>query len=133
MVCIPTLPSHQILGNPKNFSLPFRDPNLLGALHGEIISFDTQICLTPFVLSCLFILMATTFFILKKIRCGGLLVPLVGVGVGKLALSYFSYLLISSPCTHRICGLPCGHVANHNCSLNKLLHSLDSVILVRLG
>ena len=33
MKCTQTLPSLQIPQSPSDFSLPFRDPNLLGALH----------------------------------------------------------------------------------------------------
>ena len=78
----------------------------------------------------------------REIRCGGLLVHLVGVGVRELAclLFVFLFLLCSSPILHlALIGLVTflvAHVANHGLSFIKLLHSLDGfdgVILMKLG
>ena len=77
--------------------------------------------------------------ILQEIRCGGLFVHLVGVGVGELAclLFVFLFLLSSFPILHlALIGLVAflvAYVANHGLSFIKLLHSLDSVILMKLG
>ena len=79
------------------------------------------------------------FLLLQEIRCGGLFVHLVGVGVGELAclLFVFLFLLSSSPILHlALIGLVAflvAHVANHGLSFIKLLHSLDGVILMKLG
>ena len=114
MKCTHTLPSLQISRSPSDFSLPFRDPNLLGALHvGNDLLWHPNM-FGP-IIFCLFTLMATTlsFSSSREIRCGCLFVHLVGVGVGELACFLFVFLfLLSSPhsssCTHRTCGLPCG-------------------------
>ena len=75
----------------------------------------------------------------QEIGCGGLLVHLVRVGVGELAclLFVFLFLLSSSPILHlALIGLVAflvAYVANHGLSFIKLLHSLDGVILMKLG
>ena len=75
----------------------------------------------------------------REIRCGGIFVHLVGVGVRELAcfLFIFLFLLSSSPILHHaLIGLVAflvAHVANHGLSFIKLLHSLDGVILMKLG
>ena len=79
------------------------------------------------------------FLLLHEIRCGGLFVHLVGVGVGELdcLLFVFLFLLFSSPILHlALIGLVAflvAYVANHDLSFIKLLHSIDSVILMKLG
>ena len=64
-------------------------------------------------------------------------VHLVGVGVGELACLLLLFLLCSSPIFHlALIGLVTilvAHVANHDLSFIKLLHSLDGVILMKLG
>ena len=66
-------------------------------------------------------------------------VHLVGVGVGELAcfLFVFLFLLSSSLILHlALIGLMAflvTYVANHDLSFIKLLHSLDGVILMKLG
>jgi hypothetical protein len=76
---------------------------------------------------------------LQEIGCGGLLIHLVGVGVGELAclIFIFLFLLSSSPTLHlALIGLVTflmAYVANHGLSFIKLLHSLDGVILMKLG
>ena len=59
-------------------------------------------------------------------------VYLVGVGVRELAcfLFVFLFLLSSSPILHLAL---VSHVANYDLSFIKLLHSLDGVILMKLG
>ena len=77
------------------------------------------------------------FLLLQEIRCGDLLVHLVGVGVGELACLLLIFLLCSSLILHlALVGLVTflmAYVANHNLSFIKLLHSLDGVILIKLG
>ena len=99
-----TLPSLQIPRSPSDFSLPFRDPNFLGALlvgndflwhpnaFGPIVGLLVHLDGHHLVI----------LLVLQEIRCGGLLVHLVGVGVGELAclLFVFLFLLFSSPILH---------------------------------
>jgi hypothetical protein len=70
MIYIPFLPSLQISQSPSDFSLPSWDPNILCALHVEMMSFGTQIHLDHFpLLACLLTLMAITslfFFFLTR-------------------------------------------------------------------
>ena len=101
MKCTQTLPSLQIPQSPTDFSLFLCDPNLLGVLHvrndllwhpnvfGPIVGFLVHLDGHHFVI----------FVLLQEIRCGGLFVHLVGVGVGVLAclLFVFLFLLFSSP------------------------------------
>ena len=139
MKCTPTLPSLQIPRGPTDFSLPFRDPNLLGALHvgNDFLwhpkAFDPIVGLLVHLGGHHLVI----FLLLQEIRCGGLLVHLVGIGVGELACLLFLLLLCSSPILHlALIGLVTflvAHVANHGLSFIKLLHSLDGVILMKLG
>ena len=91
------------------------------------------------MLACLFTLIYLVIFLLQEIRCGGLFVHLVGVGVGELAcfLFVFLFLLSSSPIIHlaliRLVAFLVAYVANHDLSFIKLRHSLDGVILMKLG
>ena len=72
-------------------SLPFRDPNFLGALHVENDllwhpkAFDSIVGLLVHLDDHHLVI----FILLQKIRCGDLLVHLVGVGVGELACLLF--------------------------------------------
>ena len=137
MKCTHTLPSHQILRCPSDFSLPFWNPNLLGALYvGNDFLWHTK-AFDPIV-SLLIHLDGhhhIIFLLLQEIRCGGLFVHLVGVDVGELAcfLFVFLFLLISSPILHlALIGLVAflvAYIANHDLSFIKLLHSryLDKV------
>ena len=138
MKCTHTLLSLQIPRCPSDFSLPFRDPNLLGALHvrnnllwhpnafGPIVGLLVHLDGHHFVI----------FLLLQEIRCGGLFVHLVGVGVGELTCLLF-LLLCSSPILHlALIGLVTflvAHVTNHGLSFIKLLHSFNGVILMMLG
>ena len=95
------MPSLQISWAPLDFSLPLRDPNLLGALYvgnnllwhpnafGPIVGLLVHLDGHHLVI----------FLLLQEIRCGGLFVHLVGVGVGELACFLFVvlFLLSSSP------------------------------------
>ena len=101
MKCTHTLPSLQISHSPSDFSLPFWDPNLLGALHvgndllwhpnafGPIVGLLVHLDGHHLVI----------FLLLQEIRCGGLFIHFVGVGVGKLAcfLLFFSFFLAPPP------------------------------------
>ena len=86
-----TLPSLQIPRRPLDFSLPFQDPNLLGALHvGNNFlwhpkAFDPIVGLLVHLDGHHLVI----FLLLQEIRCGGLFVHLVGVGVGELACFLF--------------------------------------------
>ena len=102
MKCTHTLPSLQIPRSPSDFSLPLQDPNLIGALHvrNDLLWYPNVF--GPFV-GLLFHLDGhhlVIFVLLQEIRCGGLLVHLVGVGVGELACLLFLLLLCSSPILH---------------------------------
>ena len=109
------MPSLQIPRSPLDFSLSFRDPNLLGALHvgndflwhpkafGPIVGLLVHLDGYHLVI-----------FLLQEIRCGGLLVHLVGVGVGEL-IGLVTFLL--------------AYVANHGLSFIKLLHSLVKALV----
>ena len=136
-----TLLSLQIPRSPSDFSLPFQDPNLLGALHIE-----NDLLLHPNAFGPIFGLVVhldghhlVIFLLLQEIRCGGLFVHLVGVGVEELAcfLSVFLFIFSSSPILHlALIGLVAflvAYVANHGLSFIKLLHSLNGVILMMLG
>ena len=130
MKCTHTLPRLQIPRGPTDFLLPFQDPNLLGVLHvgndllwhpnafGPIVGLLVHLDGHHLVI----------FFLLQEIRCGCLLVHLVGVGVGELACLLFLFLLFSSPILHlALIGLVTflvAHVANHGLSFIKPLHSL---------
>ena len=94
-----TIPSLQIPWSPSDFSLLFWDPNLLGALHvgndllwhpnafGPIVGLLVHLDGHHLVI-----------FLLQEIRCGGLFVHLVGVGVGELAcLLFFSFFFSPPP------------------------------------
>ena len=141
MKCTHTLPSHQIPQSPLDFSLPFRDPNLLGALHigndllWRLKAFDPIVSLLVHLDGHYLVI----FLLLQEIRCGGLFVHLVGVGVGELAcfLFVFLFLLSSSPILHLapigLVAFLVAYVENHGLFFIKLLHSLDSVILMKLG
>ena len=116
MKYIHTLPSLQIPRRPSDLSLPFWDPNFLGALHvGNNLLWHSN-AFGPIVVGLLIHLDSyhlVIFILLQEIRCGVLLVHLVGVGVGELACLLFVFLFLlflphASPCTHRTCGLPCG-------------------------
>ena len=99
MKCTLTLPSLQIPRRPSNFLLPFRDPNLLGVLHvgndllwhpntfGPIIGLLVHLDGQHLVI----------FLLLQEIRCGGLLVHHVGVGVEELACLLFSSFFAPPP------------------------------------
>ena len=95
-----TLPSLQILRSPLDFSLPFRNPNLLGALHvgNDFLwhpkAFDPIVSLLVHLDGHHLVI-----FLLQEIRCGGLFVHLVGVGVGELAcfFLFFSFFLAPPP------------------------------------
>ena len=103
MKYIHTLPSLQIPRRPSDLSLPFWDPNFLGALHvgnnlhwhpnvfGPIVGLLVHLDGHHLVV-----------FLLQEIRCGGFLVHLVGVGVGELTCLpfVFLFLLFSSPILH---------------------------------
>ena len=123
----------------SDFSLPLQDPNLLGALNVRNDLFWHPNVFGPFVglLVHLDGHHLVIFLLLQKIRCGGLLVHLVGVGVGELACLLFLFLVCSSPILHLVfIGLVTflvAHVANHGLSFIKVLHSLDGVILMKLG
>jgi hypothetical protein len=68
-------------------------------------------CLAPLLLMAfllIFMAIILSFFLLEKLWCGSLLVHLVGVGVGELACFSLDFLPRSSPCSERMCGLPCG-------------------------
>ena len=139
MKCTHTLPSLQIPRGLTDFLLPFRDPNLLGALHvgNDFLwhpkAFDPIVGLLVYLDGHHLVI----FIFLQEIRCGGLLVHLVGVGVGELACLLLLFLLCSSPILYlALIGLVIflvAHVANHGTSFIKLLHSLDGVILMKLG
>ena len=118
-----------------DFSFSLRDPNLLGALHvgnnllwhpnsfGPIVGLLIHLDGHHLVI----------FLLLQEIRCAGHFVHLVGVGVGELACLLFLFLLCSSPILHlALIGLV-AYVAKHGLSFIKLLHSLDGVILIKLG
>ena len=95
----PIIPSLKIPRSPSDFSLPFQDLNLLGALHvgndllwhpnafGPIVGLLVHLDGHHLVI----------FLLLQEIRCGGILVHLVGVGVGELACLLLLFLLCSSP------------------------------------
>ena len=97
-----TLPSLQIPRSPSDFSLLFRDPNLLGTLHvgndllchpnafGPIVGLRVHLDGHHLVI----------FLVLQEIRCGGLLVRLFGIGVGELACLFLLFLVCSSPILH---------------------------------
>ena len=139
MKCTHTLTSLQIPRSSLDFSLPSRDPNLLGAFHvgNDFLwhpkAFDPIVGLLVH-LDCHHLVI---FLLLQKIWCGGLFVHLVGVGVGELACLLLLFLLCSSPILHlALIGLVTflvAHVANHGLSFIKLLHSFDGVILMKLG
>ena len=98
--CTHTLPSLQIPRSPSNFSLTFWDPNLLGALHVE-----NDLLWHPNAFGLIVGLLVHLdghhlvifLLLLQEIRCGGLFVHLVGVGVGDLACFLLLFLLCSSP------------------------------------
>ena len=101
MKCTHTLSSVQISRSPSDFSLPFWDPNLLGALHvGNDLLWHPN-AFGPIV--GLFVHLdghhLVTFLLLQEIRCGGLFVHLIGVGFGELAcfLFVFSFFLAPPP------------------------------------
>ena len=99
MKCTHTLPSLQIPRSPTDFSLPFRDPNLLGAFHvgNDFLwhpkAFDPIVGLLIHLDGHHLVI----FLLLQEIRCGGLLVHLVGVCVGELACLLLFLILCSSP------------------------------------
>jgi len=125
--------------SPLDFSLPLRDPNLLGALHvgNNLIWHPNLIGPIVGLLVHLDGHHLVIFFLLQEIRCGGIFVHLVGVGVRELACLLFLFLLCSSPILHlALIGLVAflvAYIANHGLSFIKLLHSLDVVILMKLG
>ena len=98
MKCTHTLPSLQIPRSPTDFSLPFRDPNLLGALHvgNDFLwhpkAFDPIVGLLVHLDGHHLVI----FLLLQDIRCGGLFVHLVSVGVGELACFLFVFLFLLS-------------------------------------
>ena len=92
--CIHTLPSLQILRSPLDFSLPLWDSNLRGALH-----VGNDLVWHPNAFGPIIGLLIhhdghhlVIFLLLQEIRCGGLFVHLVGVGVGELACFLFVFL-----------------------------------------
>ena len=99
MKCTQIMPSLQIPRSPLDFSLPLRDPNLLGAVHvgndllwhpnvfGPIVGFLVHLEDHHLVI----------LLFLQEIRCGGLLVHLVGVGVGELACLFFIFSFFLAP------------------------------------
>ena len=97
MKCTHTLPSLQILRGPSDFSLSFRDPNLLGALHVEndLLRHPKTFDLIVGLLVHLDGHHLVIFLLLQEIRCGGPFVHLVGVGVGELACFLFVLSLSS--------------------------------------
>ena len=92
------MPSLQIPQSPLDFSLPLRDPNLLGALHvgndflwhpkafGPIVGLLVHLDGYHLVI-----------FLLQEIRYGGLFVHLVGVGVRELACFLFIFSFFFAP------------------------------------
>ena len=85
--------SLQIPRSPLDFSLPSRDPNLLGAFHvGDDFLWHPKV-FDPIVglLVHLDGHHLVIFLLLQEIRCGGLFVHLVGVGVGELACFLFVF------------------------------------------
>ena len=100
MKCTHTLRSLQIPRSPLDFSLPFRDPNFFGALHvGNNLHWHPN-AFGPIVglLVHLDGHLLVIFLLLQEIRCGGLFVHLVGVGVGELAcFLFFSFFLAPPP------------------------------------
>ena len=75
MKCTHTLPSLQISRSPSDFSLSFRDPNLLSALHD-----GNDLLWHPNVFGPIVGLLVhldghhlVIFLLLQEIRCGGLL------------------------------------------------------------
>ena len=135
------MPSLQIPQSPLDFSLPFWDPNLLGSLHvgNDFLwhpkAFDPIVGLLIHLDGHHLVI----FLHLQEIRCGGLFVHLVGVGVGELVcfLFVFLFLLSSSPILYvALIGLVAflvAYIANHGLFFVKLLHSLDGVMLMKLG
>ena len=99
MKCTHTLPSLQIPRSPSDFSLPFQDPNLLGALHVGSDLLWHQNAFGPIVglLVHLDGHHHVIFLLLQEIRCGGLFVHHVGVGVGELACLLFLFLSVPPP------------------------------------
>ena len=93
MKCTCTLPSLQIPRSPSDFSLPFRDPNLLGALHvgNDLLwhpnAFDPIVGLLIHLDGHHLVI----FLLFQEISYGGLFVHLVGVGVGELLVCFFSF------------------------------------------
>ena len=101
MKCTHTLSSLQILRSPSDFSLSFRDPNILGALNVENDLLWHPNAFGP-VVGLLVHLNGhhlAIFLLLQEIRCGSLFAHLDGVCVGELAcfLFVFLFLLSSSP------------------------------------
>ena len=99
MKCTQTLPSLQIPRRPTDFSLPFRDPNLFGAFHvgNDFLWHPKKVDPIVSLLVHLDGHHLVIFLLLQEIRCGDLLVHLVGVGVGELACLLLLFLLCSSP------------------------------------
>ena len=99
MKCTHTLPSLQIPRSPLDFSLPFWDPNLLGALHvgNDLLwhpkAFDPIVGLLVHLDGHHLVI----FLLLQEIRCGGLFVHLVGVGVGDLVVSFLFFSFFLAP------------------------------------
>ena len=114
MKCTHTLPSLQIPRSTSNFSLPFRYPNLLGALHvgndflwhpkafdpivGLLVHHDGHHLV-------IFLLLLTSMVWRPPcppswFRCWR--ACLFASSLSSLFLPHFS------PCTHRTCDLPCG-------------------------
>ena len=142
MVYILILPSLQISRLPSVHSLPFRDPNLLGAFHGWNYLLWHPDAFDPFSFVGLLVGLdcyhLSILFLLDQIWCSILFVHLFDVGVGDFAwwlLLELSPLFIPD---HRLAleRLVAFHVAqptNHSFSLYRLVHSGSGVILWRLN
>ena len=87
--------------SPKSIRLltSLRDPNFLGALHvgNDLLWHPNALCPIVDFLVHLDGHHLVIFLLLQEIRCGGLLVHLVGVCVGELACLLLLLILCSSP------------------------------------
>jgi hypothetical protein len=144
MIYIPNLPSLQISRCPSNYSLPFRDPNILGAFHGwnYFLWHPDAFGLLSFVsllvgLDCYHL---SILFLLDRIWCSSLFVHLFWYMCWRFCLMAFAWAFAfafaypqSSPCIGKTCGLPCGITyKNHSFTLHRLVHSRSGVILWRV-
>ena len=102
MIYIPILPNLQIHRSPSDFSLPSRDPNLLGAFHGwnYLLWHPDAFGPLSFVgllvgLDCYHL---SVLFLLDQIWCSSLFVHLFDVGVGDFAWWLLLELLLDGFC-----------------------------------